>query len=176
MTKAGRVRNVILGLIITFTGVLIADSPNSAYRFAVFLLSCTLFIYSIRQFVFYAAMARHMVGGRAMLYRAIITFDLALFTMSLTDISPIYVMLYLIIVHAFQGGIDIMGALTSRKEGAHWKLDLIRGMIDIVIAVLCIIFIRSVALATFIYGIGLIYSGIIRIISAFQRSAIVYIQ
>ena len=157
-------------------GIVIAGSPNSAYKVAVFILSISLLFYSIRQLTYYIRMARQMVGGRAILYRAIITFDLAVFTRSLTDVPAVYVMLYLIILHLITGGIGIMGALEAKSEGGHWKLSLARSMVDVLIAVLCMIFIRSIAIATVIYGIGLIYTGVMRIIGAFRRNAIVFIQ
>ena len=176
MTKAGRIRNFIIGFLTVCMGVLIAISLDSAYRFAVFTLSLSLFIYSLRQFVYYAKMARHMVDGRIVLYRAIITFDLGIFTMSLSDVPAIYIMMYLIIIHLITGGIGIMRAMETRRGGGHWKLNFARSLIDVLIAVICIIFIRSITFATFIYGIGLINSGVIRIISSVRRNAIVFIQ
>ena len=176
MTKAGRIGAFLSGLVIMFVGLLITSSPWSAYMLALFTIGVYLLANSIRQFVFYIKMARHMVGGRTTLYGAIINFDLAIFTISLNDLSPVYVMLFLIILHAFQGGIGIMGAMETRRAGGHWKIEFIRSLVDVLIAILCICFIQSVALATFIYGLGLVYSGIIRIIGAFRKSAIVYIQ
>ena len=45
-----------------------------------------------------------------------------------------------------------------------------------IIALLCIVFIEKITVAVMIYGTGLIYSGGIRIIQAFRRTAVIYIQ
>ena len=57
-----------------------------------------------------------------------------------------------------------------------WRLRLLHGVVDLLQALLCLIFIGSVQLAVYIYVAGLIYSAIFRIITAFRRTAIVYIQ
>jgi uncharacterized membrane protein HdeD (DUF308 family) len=85
-------------------------------------------------------------------------------------------MLYLAGLHGFSGFIDIMRAIESKKMNASWKLNISHGIINVLIALLCLVFLKTVWVATLCYSLGLIYSGIIRIIQAFRRTAIVYIQ
>ena len=122
-------------------------------------------------------MARHMVGGRIMLYLAVVVLDLGMFTMMLTNIPKIYIVLYLVVVYAFAGVVSILRALEAKRyQAPMWKLSLISGIINVVIAILCIIFMRSTNMIVYLYCVGLIYSAIVRIVTAFRETAIVYIQ
>ena len=177
MTKAGRVKNVIVGLIMILTGILIGAFGEKAYWVIITVLGASLVVYGIRLIVFFAKMARHMVGGRSILYRAVITLDIGLFTLSLTDVPSIILVMYLAGVHGFSGIIDILRAAESRKlQAPRWKLEMCSGAVNVIIALLCIVFIEKIAVAVMIYGAGLIYSGVIRIIQAFRRTAVIYIQ
>ena len=73
-----------------------------------------------------------------------------------------------------------MGALDARKmESPQWKIKLLTGAGDLLIVALCIFFglvKGSVESVVYIFAAGLLYSGLMRIITAFRRSAIVYIQ
>ena len=121
---------------------------------------------------YYFTMARFMVGGRRALYTGVILMDFGIITMSLSDVPGMYVLLYLAILHAFAGVIEILRARETRKNGSkHFKLKLSHGIIDVLLALCCIIFLRNTKLAVFIYCFGLTYSGIMYVISGFRRTA-----
>ena len=141
------------------------------------ILSLSLFVYGIKTLIYYITMTRHMVGGRIMLYLAVVVLDLGMFTMMLTNIPKMYIALYLVVVYAFSGAIDILRALEAKKyQAPSWRFSLISGIINVVIAILCIVFIGSTNMIVYLYSAGLIYSAIARIITAFRKTAIVYIQ
>ena len=71
-------------------------------------------------------------------------------------------------------GVPLLEA--RRYEAQHWRLKLINGIVNILLALSCLIFIRSMRVAVYVYCIGLCYSACMRIISAFRKNAIVYIQ
>jgi len=169
--------SLLVSLIMIAFAVTLFAFPQEGIAVVVAVLSAALVIGDIRMFVYYFSMARHMVGGLTILYRAIILLDLGLFTATLNSIPLPYVMLYLASIHAFSGAVGIMRALEARRVGTgSWRLRLLHGIVDLLQALLCLIFIGSVQLAVYIYAAGLIYSAIFRIITAFQRMAIVYIQ
>ncbi|MBP3895477.1 MAG: DUF308 domain-containing protein [Mogibacterium sp.] len=179
MTSGQRISNIIGGLLIAFFGVVIILSPGSGVRIISIIISFTLLGLGIRNLWFYFTMARHMVGGKNSLYTGVILLDLAIFAFTIT-ISKYFVMLYLLCVYASSGAIDIMLALDARKiESGSWKLKLITGIGNILIAILATVFgfvFKDDYALTFIYGMGLLYSGILRIINALRKTAIVYIQ
>ena len=168
MTKTQRVKNILLGLLMILVGLLFMLSPTSFYPAITGLLCLGLIIRGIRLLFFYFSMARHMVNGRSMLYQAVILIDLGLFAGSLTQVPLIYVMIYLAIIHLFTG--------EAKKYGSSWKLNLSHGIVNVLIAFTCIIFIKITWLAVTIYSIGLIYSGAMRIGTALRKNRMVYIQ
>ena len=52
---------------------------------------------------------------------------------------------------------------------------MLTGLVKIVLSVACILNIDSEALITLIYGAGLFYAGVSRIVNASRQTAIVYI-
>ena len=177
MSKFTRIRNVLTGILTIAVSVLLATTPEFGYPVITLLLSLSLLFYGLRSVVYYFSMARHMVGGRQSLYRGILFSDLGIFTLTLTNVPHVYILLYLLAIHAFSGAVAIMGALEARRyEAQHWRLKLINGIVNILLALSCLIFIRSMRVAVYVYCIGLCYSACMRIISAFRKNAIVYIQ
>ena len=177
MTKARRVGNVLTGLFIFVLGGLLALDPWHAYKVVILILGTTMLFAGVRSLVYYFTMARHMVGGRTVLYRAVIVLEIGLFSFSLTNIPFVFVILYLAAIHGFSGFVDIMRAREARiLQAGSWKLNFSTGLINVIMAVLCLIFLGTPTVAVEIYAFGLIYSAVIRIIQAFRKTAVVYIQ
>ena len=156
--------------------VMITD-PDNGYHLIIVLLSVVLVIRGATTLVFYFQMARFMVDGRTILYMSIIMLDFGILTYSLTDVPHYYVLLYLILMHAFTGLVEIMRANEVRRLGGRsWKLKFTHGIINIFMACICIVFMRHMKAAVLVYSLGLIYSAILRIISACRRTTFIYIQ
>ncbi len=177
MSKIQRVRSVIAGLLIIAGSLILIAFPERALLIMAGILSLSLFIYGIRRLIYYFTMARHMVGGRIILYIGIVILDFGMFTMMMTNIPKMYIALYLSGVFAFTGLIDIARSIeTMTVRSSSWKFRLISGVINIVVASLCIVFINSTEMIVYIYCAGLIYSAIARIVTAFRKTEIIYIQ
>ena len=177
MSGGQRIKNVLIGILTILGAVILIVFPEEGILITASILSISLFVYGIKTLIYYITMTRHMVGGRIMLYLAVVVLDLGMFTMMLTNIPKMYIALYLVVVYAFSGAIDILRALEARKyQAPSWRFSLISGIINVVIAILCIVFIGSTNMIVYLYSAGLIYSAIARIITAFRKTAIVYIQ
>ena len=177
MSGGQRIKNVLIGVLIILGAVILIAFPEEGIIITASILSLSLFVYGIKTLIYYITMTRHMVGGRIMLYLAVVVLDLGMFTMMLTNIPKMYIALYLVVVYAFSGAIDILRALEAKKyQAPSWRFSLISGIISVVIAILCIVFIGSTNMIVYLYSAGLIYSAIARIITAFRKTAIVYIQ
>ncbi len=177
MTKASRIGNILIGLIMLALGAFMALDPQDGYPVIILILGLTLLFSGLRSLIYYFTMAKHMVGGRSVLYRAVIVLDIGLFTLSLTKIPLIFIVLYLAAMHGFAGIVDILSAREAKKlRAGSWKLNFSHGVINVIMAVLCLIFLGTEAVAAEIYALGLMYSGLIRIIQALRRTAVVYIQ
>ena len=149
---------------------------DKAYMIVVFILSLGLAIAGIKDIAFYFTMAKHMVGGKMILFQAVVVLDFALFTASLSDVPKVYILLYLVGVHAFTGVVETLRAMEAKRTvDGPWKMKLAHGIVNFALALACLVFIKHINTAVFIYSLGLIYSAVIRIVSAFRRTAFVVI-
>ena len=157
--------------------VLIFNPSDIAYMIILLIMSVALAISGIKDIIFYFTMARHMIGGKMILVQGVIILDFALLTASLSDVPTIYILLYLIGIHAFSGVVEVLRAMESKKsvEGP-WKLKFSHGIVNFALAVACLVFIRHSETALIIYSLGLIYSAIVRILSAFRKTAFILIE
>ena len=175
MTKIQRIKSVLFALLMILAALLIFLMTEDGYKLITLMIWVSLTLSALRQLVYYFSMARHMVGGRLVLYKAIIFLDLALFTRAVIRIPRAYVLIYLSVLFGFAGLVDVLHSLESRRVGGSWRFNLSHGILNIILAGICLFFIRTGRLVEVIYGISLISSAILRIISATRRTAVVYI-
>ncbi|MBQ6456142.1 MAG: DUF308 domain-containing protein [Mogibacterium sp.] len=181
MTKLGRVTRVFTGIIIMlFAVILFIMPPEDGIRAIAGIMSLMFTIRGIQTLFYYVSMARSMVGGKFMLYRGIIYLDIGIFTTSMTNTQPIYVILYLAAVHTFSGVINLLRIKESRSVGSKgWRMHALLGITNFILAWILIaggFITHSLNTILYIYAGGLVYTAVMRIISAFRRTAIVYIQ
>lgn len=176
MNKWQRTLQFFTGLAMLLgSAVLMLDSKDGIF-FITFVLAVSLFVMGIRFIVYYLAMARHMVGGRAMLFAGLFLLDFGFFTMTVIDSSKLLIILYLAVWHGFTGLIALLRFREARKYRVNGNLTAIYGIGNVVVAILCLIFSGSAKILTGIYCAGLVYSAGIHIYSAFRRTDIVFIQ
>ena len=116
-----------------------------------------------------------MVGGKRILYRSILTLDLGVFMLSFYKGSERLILLYLMLLLAASGGIDLVRALQFRKEGAAWKLRALIGVLSILILIIGFIYRKDPHTMVYIFCLGLASTGINRIASVFRKTAVIYI-
>lgn len=160
-----------------FFAAVMINLPEFGYGLVMLLLSVSLLLYGARYLVYYFTMARFMVGGKASLYLGIILFDLGMFSMTLTTIPKTYVIMYLAGANLIAGGIDILSAVDAKKTGSpSWRMKLAGGVVCVAAAVTCVLCGDNQKMMVYIYCFGLVNSAVFKIISAFRKTAIVYIQ
>jgi len=172
VTLFQRIGNIIVGLVMIVAAVYFMVEPsNEAYLFIIGVLSLGLLVIGLKNIIFYFTMARHMVGGKMILIQGVIVLDFALLTGSMSDIPRIYILLYLIVLHAFSGIVEVLRAMESRRTvSGPWKMKFIHGAVDFLLAFSCFIYIRQTNTALIIYSIGLLYSAVMRIANALRRT------
>lgn len=177
MTKFQRVKEILIGLLMIGAAVFLLTMPREGYVYIIAGLSVYFLCIGIGTLAYFFLMARFMVGGRIALYKGIILFDLGALAGTLTSVPHYYILIYLILLHAFQGLVRIMRALETRRIGSgSYKVKLAHGILDLVMAILCIVFIKQTATAVLIYCTGLLYSAVLRIISACRKRKFYFIQ
>ena len=147
MGKARRIGNFITGLLTITIGILLILYPEEEYDDIVLFLGLIFFIKGIQMIAYY-----------------------------ITDIPRVYVMLYLFIIRLVTGIIDILRALEAKSMEAVWIRKMLHGMINIILALYCIIFIKDLNTVVFVFSIGMIYSGYVTLITSLRKTAIVYIS
>ena len=177
MTVIQRIKEIVAGLLMLLGAAVIMTDPEMGYIIIILVLSLFLIVMGIKRLFYYFTMARFMVDGKESLYTGVLLLDFGAITGSLSDVPKFYILLYLVAVHAFSGLVEILRAREARGQGSgFWKLKMVHGIIDMIMAVICIIFINEGSIAVLIYGIGLIYSALTRMVLAFRKTKLVYIQ
>ena len=109
----------------------------------------------------------------------VIAFDFGIFTLSISDQHGVFIVLYLLGAHAFSGLVDILRAREAREfDAPNRKNSLAEGIANIGVAVVTVVFglvFGNMQSLTMIYSAGLIYTALLHLLSAFRKTAIVYI-
>ena len=179
MSLMQRVRSIVAALLMIAAAVAMLIYPDNGLAFIALILSVSLTLYGLRALVYYFSMARHMVGGKRILYRGVIIFDLGIFTLTMVFNHKIYIILYLLAIHAFAGVVDVMRAMEARRFDGPWRMDMATGVVNVAIAILAVIcgfFLNSMQDIVYIYASGLIYSAVLKIVNALRKTSIIYIQ
>ena len=177
MTKWQRMKTIFRSLVsLTFVPLLMAD-PDVGCAVIVLALGIAAALAGLRMVIYYASMAQHMVGGTIIMYIGVILFDFGLFSFGIADIPKQYIMLYLMLGHLFYGLVEILRAMEVRKrELGSWRFKLLIGLGNLTLGVLCLIQINSSKMVVYIYCLGLLWSALGRIVSAFRPASVVYVE
>ena len=97
MNSIQRIKKFLSGLGMLLGSLILAAKPEDGYYIIAFLLSISLLLSGVRNLIYYFNMARNMVGGKTILYRALILTDLGLFTITSITIPKIYLICHLLI-------------------------------------------------------------------------------
>ena len=114
----------------------------------------------------------------------LIILDLGLFTLSMAATvsasEPYIILFYLLNIYAFAGVISIMRSFEEKNNGLRsWKRKLFSGIFMILYSVTLVVL--SIAFKDYVilkygYCISLVYAAFVRIMTAFKKTAVVYIQ
>ena len=177
MSKLRRVWNIISAIILMLSGIVLIVVPDAGMTIIAFGLSVFLIARGLKFIIYYFSMARLMVGGKSMLLIGVFLFDFGIFTLTVLNYPRLIVIIYLLGGHIFNGIVNIVKSIREKKEKAgSWKRDLAEGLVHVILASICIIYIGNIEVLVIIYSLGLFYSALTRISAALRRTAIVYIQ
>lgn len=178
MNSFQRVKKFLSGLGMLLGSIILLTEPEKGYYIVAFLLSLSMLLLGIRSLIYYITMARNMVGGKTILYRALVLIDLGFFTLTAITIPKIYLICHLLISHGFSGIVDMLKAVEDKKlQAPSWRMSFVYGLGNLLTAVAafnCILN-DSVEMVMYIYCAGLAYSAIMQMASAFRKTAIIYI-
>lgn len=177
MTNIKRLGHILLSLLTLLIAPIMIIFPDLGYALILVFLTFGLTFKGLGTLIYYFSMARHMVDGKYILYQGTILFDLGMLTLSLSDVPKFYVLIYLALLHAISGVIDILRSRESKRLGGkHWRLKFFEGAFNVLVAGICLFFINSFEVAVWIYTAGLILNAFIRIGNALRKRTTIYIQ
>lgn len=177
MSSIRRAGKVISGLLMIIGSILFIMFPKDGAIYVVLCIDIALLLYGMRMIIYYITLARFMVGGIMTLYKSIIVIDFGLFVFYLYEIPYRLVMFYLAGVMAFHGVTVILSAMESRRlEVPFWRGKLAYGVINILLVIVSVLMMDSMKTVAYIFSISLIHSAIYNIVSAFRKSAVIYIE
>lgn len=168
---------MIVAFILIHLALLLMLFPSGAFVTIAMFVSIILTFRGIKFLIYYITHAQHMVGGKWLLLVGLIMLDLGMLAMALFDKAPSIMIVYVVSVHMVAGVLGIIRAVSNKNDGnTGWKIDMAQGIGNLVLVILCLVFIKHVEIPVFIYAAGVIYSAILRIIQSCKRTAIVYVQ
>lgn len=177
MTKWQRIKAILRGIITLLLAPLLIIDPELGCALIVMVLGLSAALKGLRMLLYFASMARHMVGGKIILYQGFILLDFGLFTLSIADIPSRFIMLYLLLGYLFYGLIGVLRAMEIRKQAiGSWRFKLLVSAGDIALGVLCLVKLNSMKWAAGIYCLGVVWSALGRIISACRPNQRVYVK
>ena len=177
MTLFNRFKIVTYGILEFILGIIMLTYPDYGYRIVLLVIGLYLMFSGYKNLFYFFSMARYMVDGRLILVKAVILLDFGFLAGSLTDVPRIYILIYLMVLHTFEGTVELLRSYEDKRVGSHsWKLKMFHGILDLFIVILCIVFIANNNTVVIIFSTGLIYSSIIRIITGFRKSSFLYVQ
>lgn len=176
MTKWQKLRNILLSASMILIGVAMLVFGEKAYMGIISVFSLALEFMGLRMLWFYFRMARYMVGGRSILFRGILFFDFGIFTGSLVWVPKAYVLMYLAGTLAFSGVVDLLGSNEARRIQSSWRFKAFQGVVKMLVAIMCLIFMRSGARVVYICAAGFVFSAVMNIANTFRRQQVITID
>ena len=180
MTNMQRVKKVSAAILMILCSGIVIIYPEDGFYLVASIVCVSLLLYGFRTLVYYLTMARHMVGGKSILYFGIIVLDLGIFIFTTVDVPKLFVVIYLFVFYGFSGIIAVLHAFESKRFGSpSWKWIFIEGVANTAVAILAVIaglFLHSSIDLSYLYAACLFYSACIQLSTAFRKTAIVYIQ
>lgn len=177
MTKTQKIKNFIIGLFMIAVALVIILVDDYGYAIAGLMMGCGIIIYGAQSIIYYIFMARHMVGGRRILFNGFVITDFGIVALLLINQPQRIMMFYLIAIYMLYGVVNILRARDIKRQGGkNWIRKLTLGIVDVCVGVLCLVFINSTNLVVIFYGIALLLYALAKISSVFEKSEIIYIK
>ena len=151
--------------------------PEDAIETIAGVMSIIMFVIGLMYMYYYVSLGRFMVGGRMIFYIGLILLDFAIMSGTLIYKSDRYLLLYLIVMNAFYGVIQILHARQGKKYGSKgWRFKLFNGIVNLLISLCCIIFITSGNNVVYIFAAGLVHTALVNFVSGVQKEEPAVIQ
>lgn len=178
MSKISRLFNAFESIVMIAIGIILLILPiDVSYLVVAIIIGVIITFKALKNMVFYFASARHMVGGGRIFINSFILLDFGLLSFFVLLQSSFIATMYLVGVFVILGVIDILRAVEIKKsEGKRWVLKLTKGILIVILGILCFVFIRSNIVLPLIFGISWIVLGVQSFIASFRSGSVQYFE
>ena len=177
MTNLQRVASLALGLLMIACGVVLLLVPKEGLIVVAIVLAAALVLFGARLLVYYITMARHMVGGLAVLIISIIALDVGVFGAALVVESPlIATAMYLSTYNTIVGFLSIARGVEAKMFKSSWIPYIVPGLVSLALASACTASANSGDAVLIVFCIGLFYNAGVHLVTAFKPNDIIFIQ
>ena len=83
MTRMQKIRSIFVAIVTILASIYMIVEPDDGLITMALILSIALVTMGLKYLIYYFTMARHMVGGKGILFYGLIVFNFGLFTLSL---------------------------------------------------------------------------------------------
>ena len=179
MTNRKRIINILIGIVMIIFAVIIILDPKDGMLIVLGVTGSGFTLRGLGLLIYYFRMARHMVGGKTVLYRSIIFLDAGLLIASISYAPNSAVILYMAGANTFSGVVSLLRVREARKVSrTGWRWNAAFGLLCLIMAAAGLIgglFMGHPELSVYFYAVTLFFSAATRFKTAFQRTAIIYI-
>ena len=177
MSKSRRVWNIFYAIFAIQGALFLMLVPEIAFIILAIGVGLDLTYYGLKYLIYYLTHAQHMIGGKRIMLIGLLMLDMGVFATVLYDQAQAIVIIYVVAGHLVAAGLNFVRAFGNKRDkNPGWKIDLAQGIGNFAQVVLCLVFIKNVGIPVYIYCIGVIYQSVLKIITSFKRTAIVYVQ
>ena len=177
MSKLERILNLGLAAFMVYLSILVFSSPLFGYMLILCVIQVALLLRGIGNLVYYFRMTRYMVGGKLLFYKGVLLIDMGIFSSMLLMVPTYYILLYMLAGILIAGAVTLLHAFESRQYGSRqWKSRMVIGLIHVAACGIGLVYIRNLSLLMWIYGLDILVMALERVLTAFKRTAVIYVQ
>ena len=158
MSTLQRIEYSLAGLVRVLFGIFMIYKPFESYVPIARILVAVLVLMGLRNLLYYVLMARHMVGGKMILFIGMLFMDFGIFSYSLVERPKLFLISYLIVSHFFWGSLNIIKAVVEKEITPTWRRDCMQGILHMLIMAAAIRYASSVRRLVILFCAGIIYS------------------
>lgn len=174
MGGISRTTALVTGLLMIVSGFLLVTIDGSE-GFVAAALVLMLFWRGLKCVLTYVWMCRHMVAGKRLLWIGVILLDLAMVAFTVVDAPEVTIGFYLVLTYLYRGGVDVARAVMGRADDPLWWQKLFGGLFRLMVALVCVLGVRTPAFLVVVWCMGLIAEGAIRIYEGLRPTAVLFI-
>ena len=170
-----RIFHILMAIVMIILALVLILLGEAGTEIIALIQGLAMLFSGLGSLIAYFTKFRYVIGGRNRLYIGILSLDFGLLLISSFAGSKYVILLYLLGIRLFTGGISLARALEARKNKSPWVIHLISAIVNLGTVILGLIYFSDPEVVVDIYCLGLLISAVEHFYNAFRRSTAVSI-